>query len=218
MKWRRRLSLFLGICLLIVGLVLIFNKQIQSMLIKNATQTQLQAKITKPKKTKDTSFDFKQVKSVDSTKTLKNTLNKSQGMIGKIAIPAVNLKLPIYYGISDASLYRGAGTMKPDQQMGQGNYALAGHHMRDPNVLFSPIVRTKPGEKIYLTDGTKLYTYKITKKQLISKYAVEWINDVPNEKLVTLITCDDEGVDRYAIRGTLVKKQKLTNHLSQKYF
>ena len=188
------------------------------MLIKHATQTQLQAKITKPKKTKDTSFDFKQVKSVDSTKTLKNTLNKSQGMIGKVAIPAVNLKLPIYYGISDASLYRGAGTMKPDQQMGQGNYALAGHHMRDPNVLFSPIVRTKPGEKIYLTDGTKLYTYKITKKQLISKYAVEWINDVPNEKLVTLITCDDEGVDRYAIRGTLVKKQKLTSHLSQKYF
>ena len=108
--------------------------------------------------------------------------------------------------------------MKPDQQMGQGNYALAGHHMRDPQLLFSPIVRSKPGEIIYLTDGKKLYTYKITDKQIISKYAVEWIDDVANQKLITLITCDDQGVDRYAIRGSLVKVQKLTAGLSKKYF
>lgn len=218
MKWRQKASLILGICLLIVGLVLIFNRPIQNLMINHATKTELKAKITKPKKTKETSFDFKQVKSIDSAKTLKNTLNKSQGMIGKIAIPAVALKLPIYYGISDASLYRGAGTMKPDQQMGQGNYALAGHHMNDPKLLFSPIVRSKPGEIIYLTDGKKLYTYKITDKQIISKYAVEWIDDVANQKLITLITCDDKGVDRYAIRGSLVKVQKLTAGLSKKYF
>ncbi|KRM63919.1 hypothetical protein FC14_GL000132 [Ligilactobacillus agilis DSM 20509] len=109
MKWRQKASLILGICLLIVGLVLIFNRPIQNLMINHATKTELKAKITKPKKTKETSFDFKQVKSIDSAKTLKNTLNKSQGMIGKIAIPAVALKLPIYYGISDASLYRGLG-------------------------------------------------------------------------------------------------------------
>lgn len=76
-------------------------------------------------------------------------------MIGKIAVPAVGLKLPIFEGINDNNLLRGAGTMKENEKMGEGNYALAGHHMNNPDILFSPLAKAQVGELVYLTDGKK---------------------------------------------------------------
>ena len=56
-------------------------------------------------------------------------------LFGAIAIPKVNLYLPILLGLSDDSLSTGAGTMRKNQVMGQGNYPLAGHYMTAKGVL-----------------------------------------------------------------------------------
>ena len=50
-------------------------------------------------------------------------------VIGGIAIPEVEINLPIFKGLDNVNLFYGAGTMKPDQRMGEGNYSLASHHI-----------------------------------------------------------------------------------------
>jgi len=48
----------------------------------------------------------------------------------------VNLKLPIVKGVDDTALATGGGTLKPDEKMGEGNYALAGHYMTIKELYF----------------------------------------------------------------------------------
>ncbi|MGV2929294.1 sortase [Macrococcus capreoli] len=125
---------------------------------------------------------------------------------GQILIPAVNLNLPILEGVSNENLWLGAGTMKPNQIMGEGNFSLAGHLMTDPTLLFSPITSIQKGNYAYITDKDKVFKYKIYDMGYISANKVDIINDENNKKLLTLITCSDiEGHGRYYVRGKLVE-------------
>lgn len=219
---KRVLAYLLAGILLVVGLVMIFNQPITNFLVKRMTQTSLQQSIQLKTK-KRGEFDFKKVKSANASAIVKASVAKqATGSIGKIAIPAVNLKLPIFYGISNSNLLRGAGTLKANQKMGSGNYALAGHHMNDPNILFSPLAKAHVGEMVYLTDGHQVYRYRLTTRKTISKYQVDVINDQPNKKMVTLITCDPiPGVAKTPLRillqGTLQTVENL-NAKNKKIF
>lgn len=197
--------------LCVVGLALIFNGQISSWWVAHMTNSALNTKIS-TKTDKKANFDFSKVEAI-SPQLLAKAATDTTNSIGRIAIPKVKMKLPIFYGISNTSLARGAGTMKKSEKMGQGNYALAGHHMTDDSVLFGPLSKVKIGDLIYLTDGKKVYIYQTTKKVKVYKSQVQWINDVSGQKLVTLVTCASgtEGeVNRIIIRGKLVKTTKLT--------
>lgn len=123
--------------------------------------------------------------------------------VGKIAIPDLGIQLPILIGLSNTNLAIGAGTMKPGQVMGEGNYALAGHHMNNVNLLFGPLENAKEGQKMYITDYTTTYEYTVTMVEIVEKTAVHLIKDQPDKKLITLITCAEGGVKRYAIQGEL---------------
>lgn len=212
---KKNLLYFLAAVLLIIGLVLVFNQQLTSMMVSQMTSQALKKPIRKTQPSKG-KFNFKKIKSASPLAVAKTKFSQSSASsIGRIAIPAVKLKLPIFYGITNDNLLRGAGTLKADQKMGQGNYALAGHHMNDPNILFSPLAKAKVGELVYLTDGQKVYQYRLTLRKTISKYQVNVINDVPGQKLLTLITCDPiKGVAhtplRIFLQGKLIATQNAT--------
>ncbi|MDV7757218.1 class A sortase [Liquorilactobacillus mali] len=214
---KKKMMWFIEILLVIIGLALVFNQQISDMLVNKMTTTDLKKSVSQ-KHAKKGSFDFNRVKSASASRVVKASLtSESTGMIGKIAVPAVNLKLPIFYGISNNNLLRGAGTMKAKQKMGTGNYALAGHHMNNPNILFSPLAKAKVGDKVYLTDGKEVYVYQINVRKSISKYQVQVIDDVAGKKMVTLITCDPiKGVAhtplRILLQGNLQKVEKVTKN------
>ncbi|MCY9806036.1 class A sortase [Lentilactobacillus senioris] len=125
---------------------------------------------------------------------------------GRLMIPAVGLYLPIGIGVSNAVLVRGAGTLKPDQKMGEGNYALAGHYMTNTHILFSPIKRVQKGNRIIITDMKKVYTYRAISNQIVDKDDVEVLDDQPGRKLITLITCASwrwNEPDRIVVQGKL---------------
>lgn len=127
-------------------------------------------------------------------------------VIGAVAIPAVGLYQPVFNGTTKASLIAGAGTMKSDQVMGQGNYCLAGHHMRDDSLLFGPLMEVKLGDWIQLTDKSRLYTYEVTEIETIHQNDVEVLEDTTSPA-ITLITCNQSGVAtnyRLVVRGTLM--------------
>lgn len=207
------------VVLMVVGLALIFNEQIKSYVVNHMSQTAISKPVNTKTKHKG-NFDFESVKAVDIKGVSKATQDDTAA-IGKIAIPSIGLKLPIFYGLDNNNLMRGAGTMKADEKMGaENNYAIAGHHMEDPNILFGPLSKAKIGKKIYLTDEKKVYVYKITKKVVVDETQVKWIDDVPGERLVTLVTCASgtEGeVNRIIIQGSLVSTETASKS-NLKYF
>ena len=123
--------------------------------------------------------------------------------IGVISIPDVSLKLPIIKGLDDESLAVGAGTMHPDQQMGKGNYALAGHYLRNADALLGPLHEIEVGATIYLQDDTQTYEYVVTSLETVSPERIDVLDDTISPTL-TLITCTFDTKKRLIVKGALV--------------
>ena len=133
-------------------------------------------------------------------------------VIGGIAIPEVEINLPIFKGLDNVNLFYGAGTMKRDQVMGKGNYSLASHHIctaeNASQMLFSPLSRAKNGMKIYLTDKDKVYTYVIHEVKHVTPDRVDEIDDRSGVDEITLVTCVDyDATERIIVKGDL-KEEK----------
>lgn len=209
----RKLSLVLGILLLFMGLVLTFQKPIMGLLVDQMSKETIQKpNIEKAKAAPDTTFDFAKVKNIRLQDVVNaQTKKKDVHAIGAISVPAVHMQLPIVYGISNINLTIGAGTMKQEQVMGQGNYSLAGHNMNNGKTLFSPLTKAKKGMKVYITDFQTIYAYQISDMFIVKPTQVEVIQDQGDEALITLVTCNYNGEKRMIIRGKLITKEVFTD-------
>lgn len=202
------INLFL-LLLLVVGLALVFNNQIKNFLIQQNGEKYSVATVSaeeiKQNEAKETTFDFAGVVPASTEAVLKAQLsNKRLPVIGGVAVPSVGINLPIFKGLTNEGLLWGAGTMDPDQVMGEGNYALASHRTYVKNLLFTPLEDVSIGEMIYLTDLTNVYTYKIYDKVRVAPTDVQYLDPVEGKKVVTLITCGDmDAVTRIIVQGEL---------------
>ena len=208
-------QIFLATILFIIAGLLFAVGPIRTFLLSRLQSEQMQAasNVTlaeiKANETQEAEFDFSKVEAIDLNQVLKANFDKGKFLtLGQIAVPSVKLNLPIYKGLANEVLLSGAGTMKPTQKMGEGNYALASHnYFGDMTLLFSPLVKLKVGEKIYTTDLEYVYEYETTAVDLIEPTRVEVINDQPGVTEITLITCDDYNAsNRYCIKGKFVSK------------
>lgn len=204
----------------LVGIVLIFNQQIKQFLIKQSsdgaarqTLAMTRKQLAKNNRGKGT-YHYDSVKALDLSTVTRAALLRGLKPIGLVSVPSVGISLPIMKGITNRNLAVGAATMKPGQVMGERNYALAGHHIHGRGLLFSPLERFKTGSKVYITDLNKVYVYKITLQKVVDKTQGQYIDDVPNEKLITLVTCasDYEGQRiRQVLQGQLVDTEPATD-------
>lgn len=204
------------ICLLIIGLLLIFINPIQNAVIAHLSQqlntTDYSAEDIEKNNQATADFAFEDVQSLSIAEVLKaQTQLDNLPVIGSIAIPTVELSLPIIKGVGNASLAVGAGTLKANQTLGQGNYALAGHYFENKDILFSPLYNANIGDAIYVTDLTTIYEYKLTTKKVIAATDVYVIDDIPNQTILTLITCADNGTKRLAIHADFVEQYPLND-------
>lgn len=211
-----KLKISVLICLLIIGLLLIFINPIQNAVIAHLSQqlntTDYSAKDIEKNNQATADFAFEDVQSLSIAEVLKaQTQLDNLPVIGSIAVPTVELSLPIIKGVGNASLAVGAGTMKADQTLGQGNYALAGHYFENKDILFSPLYNANIGDAIYVTDLTTIYEYKLTTKKVIAATDVYVIDDIPNQTILTLITCADNGTKRLAIHADFVEQYPLND-------
>lgn len=201
------------VLLFIVGLALIFNKSIRNTLIawnSNRYQVSQVSKDTINKnKKKKASFDFSAVESVSTESILKAQMEAQfLPVIGGIAVPDLKINLPIFKGLGNTELSYGAGTMKEDQIMGQGNYTLASHHIFSmvgaSQMLFSPLEKAQNGMKIHLTDKESIYTYVITSVEIVGPDSLYVLADHEGISEITLVTCTDaEATQRTIVKGVL---------------
>ena len=210
-KRRNLLTNILAVFLILLSLVLIFNSTIRNMFMVWNTNKYQVSQVTKEKieenKETEGNFDFESVKSISSEAVLAAQWDAQQlPVIGGIAIPEVEINLPIFKGLDNVNLFYGAGTMKANQKMGEGNYSLASHHIftaeNASQMLFSPLVNAKAGMKIYLTDKDKVYTYEIREVKHVTPDRVDEIEDRDGIKEITLVTCVDyDATERIIVKG-----------------
>lgn len=213
-KKNKRRNLFLNILagfLILLSLALIFNSKIRDLFMVWNTNKYQVSQVTKEKieenKETEGNFDFDSVKSISSEAVLAAQWDAQQlPVIGGIAIPEVEINLPIFKGLDNVNLFYGAGTMKANQKMGEGNYSLASHHIftaeNASQMLFSPLVNAKAGMKIYLTDKDKVYTYEIREVKHVTPDRVDEIEDREGVKEITLVTCVDyNATERIIVKG-----------------
>lgn len=147
-------------------------------------------------------FDYDSVQSLSSLSTSVDIDHDLA--VGEIIIPSINVHLPILTGVNNETLKAAIGTMKPNQVMGKGNYALAGHNSRNPQQLFAPIRRLQTDDRIIITDKTRQYIYIVTFVKVVMPEKIDVIYDVVGKELVTLVSCySDDGSDRIIVQGEL---------------
>ena len=213
-KKNKRKNLLINILagfLILLSLALIFNSKIRNIFMVWNTNKYQVSQVSKEKleenNNSEGNFDFNSVKSISSEAVLSAQWDAQQlPVIGGIAIPEVEINLPIFKGLDNVNLFYGAGTMKPNQKMGEGNYSLASHHIftaeNASQMLFSPLVNAKEGMKIYLTDKEKVYTYDIREVKHVTPDRVDEIEDREGINEITLVTCVDyNATERIIVKG-----------------
>ena len=206
--------------LILLSIALIFNSKIRDMFIVWNTNKYQVSQLTKEKieENEETvgNFDFESVKSLSSEAVLSAQWNSQQlPVIGGIAIPELEMNLPIFKGLDNINLFYGAGTMKPNQEMGKGNYSLASHRIflgeKADQKLFSPLANAEKGMKIYLTDKEKVYTYEIVEVKIVTPDRVDVIEDREGIDELTLVTCEDSNAtERIIVKGNLKEIKSYT--------
>ncbi|MDE5051750.1 class A sortase [Niallia taxi] len=199
----RRVFYYFSFILLITGFIItclpfLKDKALEIVISNNLQKNYNEITLTKP------SYEFNEIKPI-TVKDIWTAATHDLPIIGKLKIPSVQIALPIMEGVSNEALAIGAVTLKESQQMGQGNYALAGHRMNNPKLLFSPLERIALGDFLYLSNEEKEYTYRVVEKSIIESSKVEVVEDTAGMHSVTLITCYDNGTKRLLVKGMLIK-------------
>lgn len=126
--------------------------------------------------------------------------------IGKIVFLEQDIAVPVVEGVSNDALLVGAGTLKPNQEVGKGNFSLAAHRLATRNsILFSHLSEAEKGQHIKVTIGKESATYVVTEKKVIAPTEVEYIEDSQGEGLLSLICCTDDSLNRWLVRGKLAE-------------
>lgn len=213
--WRR----IVGLALIVLGIGLVglqlrpllqvyFNQN--DVAIEKFTAEEIQAN---EEDTSSGQFDFNEVRNVSAAEVNEIRQDIKSGkagleVLGAVAIPTANLKTTVIKGMSDAALVSGAGTMYPDQVMGQGNYTLASHHIGyGTDILLNNITDSvSVGDKIYLTDLENIYVYDAFFVEDVNPDQVQYISqEVDGDPIITLQTCTADLTQRRIVQGTLVE-------------
>ncbi len=212
------LSLFSAL-LILLGITLFFLPQLSSQIIDKRTEEnvvvveEVPAETLQENLTSESTFDFDSILEVSPSQTFLGTKEVDKNLlVGRLFIPSIDLNLAVYNGITNTILHAGAGTMRPNLEMGKGNFPIAGHYASNKKTLFGDLTSIAIGETVYLTDNDLLYEYIVYDTKIVEPTEIEWIQDDIAEKhgkpIISLMNCyyvDGKNTDkRYFVFAELV--------------
>ena len=163
----RKVVFNLGVVLaFLASLYVLFGTQLEEHLLAGFTPTLNTTKIqaAQLKAQANASYNWTDVRSTNLAEITKARLTSNANVIAFMTQPEAKIATTIQAGVSNEVLNVSAGTLRPDQQLGQDNYVLAAHHIPGSEwALFSGLYyNAEVGQKVYLTDMVKVYEYRIT--------------------------------------------------------
>ncbi len=139
-------------------------------------------------------YDLTAVEDVSIMSVIKGSQNLDKELvIGSLYIPDLDINLPIMKGLNDANLMAGAATMKSKQDFGHGNYTLAGHKMKNEDLLFGSLMDIQLGSLAYVSNGETIYEYRIYDTEVVPDTAMYMLDndraDEVGKPILSLMTC-----------------------------
>lgn len=127
----------------------------------------------------------------DELKT--NVAEIENKVIAGLYIPAIDLKIPVYYGTKQYALEHGVGLLENTDLFSnkKGRHTvLTSHSGLSLSRLFTDLPKMKFGDKFYIKKaGGEVLAYKVVEKNVILPSQTEYIQVEPGRNLTTLITC-----------------------------
>lgn len=216
-----------AVLLIVFGIILIFSPKIKDTVVENTVENTVEIiadytpeKIKENEQNEEAEFDFSIVEDISVTGTLMSTnkVNKDL-LVGQLVIPRVDMNIPIFKGINNSNLLAGSATMRKDQKMGTGNYPLAGHYMKEKDVLFGSLMDVKEGDIIRVTDKETIFEYLTYEVKVVPDTALYIIDDAEADKIgkpiISLMTCyySSNTGKRYFVMGELTSSYPYTEDL-----
>lgn len=128
-----------------------------------------------------------------------------QDILGMIEIEKIKLKNIVVEGTEKENIRVTIGHMSQTAPMGgDGNCALAGHRGGTYGIFFKNIDQLEIDDEIKITDiKGEAYIYKVYNKFVTEATDMAVIDDVPGEKTLTLISCEENGTKRLIIHARI---------------
>lgn len=206
--------------LIIIGILLIVSPLINNQIIKN--RVEISQEITKEitveqieeNEEEEAVYDYEDIRDVEIRSTIAATIDMdkakiNENIIGQIIIEDLNINLPILKGVTHSNLLLGAGTMKADLVMGEGNYSLAGHYTKDKQ-LFGRLLEIESGTIVKITNKKIVYEYMIYDTQIVPDTSFYMLDHDRAERrgkpILSLMTCyyTSKNGKRFFALGELV--------------
>lgn len=134
------------------------------------------------------------------------------GMMGVVAIPAIDVELPIYHGTQ--SLELGAlhlqGTSLPVGGAST-HCVISAHSGMSSEIMFTDLEQLAVGDRFYLTVYGERLGYEVDQILTVLPENVAPLLIVPNEDYCTLLTCTPYGVNthRLLVRGRRIELENV---------
>lgn len=128
----------------------------------------------------------------------------SNGMVGYISVPAIDLNLPLLLGANEENMLMGVAQLnKTSAPIGgkSTNCAIAGHRGLVNKIMFDNIVYLNKGDDLYIHNYWGELHYRVRETKIIDPSNTSEILIEEGKDLVTLITCHPYGyvTERYLV-------------------
>ncbi|KRN51186.1 hypothetical protein IV49_GL000647 [Kandleria vitulina DSM 20405] len=130
----------------------------------------------------------------------------SNGIMGTIVIPKINVEIPIYHGTGEKELQTGVGHMEGTSLPvgGTSSHCVLSAHRGLPSAkLFTDLDKMKEGDMFFLHVLDKTLAYKVDAICTVKPDETQNLSLVKGKDYVTLLTCTPYGVNthRLLVRG-----------------
>lgn len=134
----------------------------------------------------------------------------SEGIMGRLRIPAIDVDLPIYHGTSDEVLAKAVGhlqgTSLPVGGVSQHS-VLTAHRGYPSATLFNELHKLKMGDTFTVEVFGEVLTYEVIETQTVLPEETQAVLPRYGEDLMTLVTCTPLGINSHR---ELVTGQRVT--------
>lgn len=127
-------------------------------------------------------------------------------ILGAIEIPSIDLQLPLFKKVTDHYLQIGPCKFEETPTIGTvGNAVIAGHRNYRHGDQFNRLDELDKGHQILLYQEEQIYTYEVTEHFIVEADAIWVMDNIPDSKSLTLITCHPihTGEQRLIIRAVM---------------
>ncbi|WP_336659017.1 class C sortase [Leucobacter sp. USHLN153] len=129
----------------------------------------------------------------------------SDGAMGRLRLPAIDLDLPIYHGTDDATLEHGVGHLEGTSLPVGGasqHSVLTAHRGLATAELFTRLDEVRPGDLFSIEVFGEVLAYRVSGTQVVRPDEGEALYPTFGKDLVTLVTCTPLGINSHRILVT----------------